>query len=135
MLLQLTSIKLPVFTKKYPQGNLFQILTSLKEKRILLKSPAYQRLLKEGYSNKQIKYLNCILPTLFPNENSLDLKGLSYTKNLVEYCKSALESSTALSENEQKLLSDLFWKHRSLAKKYEKQDNLLDAVLQKHTTI
>ncbi len=119
--------------KKYPQGNLFQILTSLKEKRILLKSPAYQRLLKEGYSNKQIKYLNCILPTLFPNENSLDLKGLSYTKNLVEYCKSALESSTALSENEQKLLSDLFWKHRSLAKKYEKQDNLLDAVLQKST--
>ncbi len=60
-----------------------------KRKKNTLKSPAYQRLLKEGYSNKQIKYLNCILPTLFPNENSLDLKGLSYTKNLVEYCKSA----------------------------------------------
>lgn len=119
--------------KKYPQGNLFQHLTSLKEKRVLPKSSAYQRLVKEGYSNKQIKYLNCILPTLFYNENSLDLKRLSYVKNLVEYCKIALEDSIPLSENEQKLLSDLFWNHRSLAKKYDGSDNLLDAVLQKIT--
>ncbi len=119
--------------KKYPQGNLFQHLTSLKEKRVLPKSSAYQRLVKEGYSNKQIKYLNCILPTLFSNENSLDLKRLSYVKNLVEYCKIALEDSIPLSENEQKLLSDLFWNHRSLAKKYDGSDNLLDAVLQKIT--
>lgn len=115
--------------KKYPQGNLFQTLTSLKEKRVLPKSPAYQKLIKEGYTDKQIKYLNCILPTLFPNENSLDLKRLSYVKNVVEYCKIALEDSIPLSENEQKLLSDLFWKHRSLAKKYDGNDNLLGAVL------
>lgn len=119
--------------KKYPQGNLFQTLTSLKEKRVLLKSSAYQKLVKEGYSNKQIKYLNCILPTLFSNENSLDLKKLSYVKNVVEYCKSALENSISLSENEQKLLSDLFWNHRSLVKKYDGSDNLLDAVLQEIT--
>lgn len=115
--------------KKYPQGNLFQTLTSLKEKRVLPKSSAYQKLVKEGYIDKQIKYLNCILPTLFSNENSLDLKILSYVKNVVEYCKIALEDSIPLSENEQKLLSDLFWKHRSLAKKYDGNDNLLGAVL------
>ena len=115
--------------KKYPQGNLLQTLTSLKEKRANNKTPTYQKLIKEGYSNKQIKYLNCILPTLFSNKTSLDTKKLSYIKNVVEYCKTTLESNIPLSETEQQYLSDLFWKHRSLVKKYDKKDNLLDAVL------
>lgn len=115
--------------RKYPQGNLLQILTSLKEKRANIKTPTYQKLIKAGYSNKQIKYLNCILPTLFPNKTSLDITRLSYIKNVVEYCKAALQSNIPLSETEQQYLSDLFWKHRSLAKKYNKKDNLLDAVL------
>lgn len=115
--------------RKYPQGNLLQILTSLKEKRANIKTLTYQKLIKAGYSDKQIKYLNCILPTLFSNKNALDTTKLSYIKNVVEYCKAALGSNIPLSETEQQYLSDLFWKHRSLAKKYDKKDNLLDAAL------
>lgn len=115
--------------RKYPQGNLLQTLTSLKEKRANIKTSTYQKLIKAGYSDKQIKYLNCILPTLFSNKNALDTTKLSYIKNVVEYCKTALESNIPLSETEQQYLSDLFWKHRFLVKKYDKKDNLLDAVL------
>jgi len=115
--------------KKYPQGTLLQTLTSLKEKRANIKSSTYQKLIKAGYSNKQIKYLNCILPTLFSNEKSLDTTKLSYIKNVVEYCKAALQNIAPLSEIEQQYISDLFWKHRSLAKNYDKKDSLLDATL------
>ncbi len=119
--------------KRYPQGNLLHTLTSLKEKRVNLKTSVYQKLIKAGYSDKKIKYLNCILPTLFPNKTSLDTKKLSYIKNVVEYCKTALGSTFPLTETEQQYISDLFWKHRSLAKKYNGSDDLLDAALSNMT--
>ncbi len=115
--------------KNYRGGSALQLLSELGEKRAHINTVLYSKLHQLEYSDKLIKYLNCILPVIQQNKRTLDLNKLSYVKNVIDYCQCLLKSDKELSETEKQYLLDLLWTHRSLAKKVNGLDSLLDVLL------
>lgn len=118
--------------KKYRDGSILRVLSKLAECRISENTDHYKKLIKFGYTDEEIKYLNYKVPFYF---GLLDTNSLAFEKIIIDYCKLCIGRATGMSEVEKNDISNLFESYRNFSKKFNGYENLLEVICSEVTIV
>lgn len=119
------------FLKKYRKkdAQLFKAICALAEKRLNKETAQYKALSENGYSDKDILYLNYFISKYVSSVNEkLSEKNITYQKATVNYCKCLLSSKNVLEDEEKDIFIDILDKYKNFKIKYDGSEKIADCL-------
>jgi len=119
------------FLKKYRKKDvqLFKAICALAEKRLNKDTAQYKALRENGYSHKDILYLNYFISKYVSNvSEKLSEKTITYQKAAVNYCKCLLSLKNILEDEEKEIFLNLLNKYKKFKIKCDGSEKIADCL-------